>query len=91
LIRLQNRYAILDDQDKLNTIQNIQKADIEGNINIRDFCTIEKYRGRDIPIMEKAICCSLDTTKLKAVKNCRTYLQIMTMAEMVNIDGTHIL
>jgi hypothetical protein len=41
--------------------------------------------------MEKTIRYRLDTIKFKAVNSCHTYLQIMTMAEMTNIEGTHII
>jgi hypothetical protein len=64
---------------------------IKGEVIIKNINYIQKLRVRDEPIMERAMRYYNDATKLMAINNCRTYLQLMTMAEMADIEGTHLL
>jgi hypothetical protein len=64
---------------------------INGNIIISTLQTFNKMQVREEPIMEKATRYIDNQTKLEAINNCRLYLQIMTMAELTDVEGKHIL
>jgi hypothetical protein len=74
----------------LNAIQGFLR-EINGRIIIKNTKTFQKLRVRDHVIMERAIGFFRDKKKLEAINNIRTYLELMTFAELSNIEGTHIL
>jgi hypothetical protein len=64
---------------------------INGKIIIYDYKGIQKLRTNDEAIMEAATKSFCTTDQLKAINNCRIYLQVVTFAEITNVEGTHIL
>jgi hypothetical protein len=64
---------------------------INGTITSTDLELIIRHRIRDKAIMVIAEKHTSDTNKLKAINNCRLYLQINTLAEMTNEAGDKIL
>jgi hypothetical protein len=64
---------------------------INGKNVINNLRKMQKLRVRDDSIMEKAMRCYDNNSKLATINNCRLFLQITTIAEMFNIEGTHIL
>jgi hypothetical protein len=74
----------------INSIQNFLTT-INGTITINEINITKKVRVNDDGIMYRAIRLVGNITKLQAINNCRIFLQITTIAEITNIDGTHIL
>jgi hypothetical protein len=64
---------------------------IKGHITINNITKFDKWRIRDEQIMEKAMRYIDNKNKLKAINNCRIYLEAFTVAEICNFEGTHIL
>jgi hypothetical protein len=60
---------------------------INGSIKINNLGIQDKLRVRDEPIMERALKTITNLTKLHEINNCRIYLQLLTMAELVDVDG----
>jgi hypothetical protein len=74
----------------INSIKEFLKY-INGFIKILDLQTFQQWRAKDTTIMEGAMRYTSEKQKLMAINNCRIYMEVFTIAEISNIDGTHIL
>jgi hypothetical protein len=63
---------------------------IKGKITINNYTGFQKLRINDEAIMEAAMKTFNTNTQLQAINNCRIYLQIVTFAEITNLEGTKI-
>jgi hypothetical protein len=64
---------------------------IGGKIIIPDLHTFNKVKIRDKAIMMSAMEYTNNIKNLKAINNCRIYLQVVTIAEITTLDGTEII
>jgi hypothetical protein len=63
---------------------------INGKIVIKNIRRIQANCTNDEPIMEKVMRHTSNKTHLEAINNCRVYLQLILMSELIDFGGTYI-
>ena len=78
------------DSPWIDTIRNFLSEN-NSTIYIKELNTLSTIREKDQSIMELAINHNLSPSNIKQINNCRLYLQITSLAEMCNSEGTQLL
>jgi hypothetical protein len=65
--------------------------DINATISIHNAWKPTLLRNKDINIMDEALKCGLSKDNLRTFNNWRMYFQVLTLSQITNLDGTHII